>query len=224
MPDFVFNEMRDSGNLLLNRLSTELAGMTGGKVRINSDLQIGNVGPQLATYCKQYHPFLTVIGAPPAIPDSRYSSDDAIEAVKRLPYPLLIVPKNAFFYGAPKLVVACDDVDIHSGLRTASPFLKELRETLGTRVEIVHVVQNGESVTTVLEDYVDLKKRLKDLGPGLNVVRQGGVVVGINDYLRRHPVDWMLVLPKKHSLLEFHKSRAREIGQHSSVPLLWLHE
>lgn len=224
MPDFLFKELQDSAYLLLNKLRTELSNRTGGKVRIGVDLETGRIGHEMKAYCKQYDPFLVVMGAAESAPDLRYGSDDAIDALKQLPYPVLVVPPNAIFYGAPKVAVACDDEDIDDRLQMLLPFLKELRTSLGTRFQVVHVVTDGESFSEVLEKYDVLKKELEEVGPSLNVVRRSSIGEGVNDYLQHNRADWLLVLPKKHTLLEFHKSRAREIALDCPVPVLWLHE
>jgi hypothetical protein len=61
-------------------------------------------------------------------------------------------------------------------------------------------------------------------GDQLHVVREDGVEQGVQYFLEKHPVDWLLVLPKKHAVLEFHKSRAREIVAKSPVPVMSVHE
>lgn len=224
MPDFLFKELRDSAYLLLNNLCTELSTRTGGKLRMSIDLETGDIEHQLKDYCRLHQPFLVVTGAPGPVPDPGNGSDDAIEAMKHLPYPILVVPKDAVFYGAPKVAVACDGEDIDARLQSLVPFLKELRTSLGTRFEVIHVFPDGESFQEVLEKYDILKAELEEIGPALNVVRRNSIGEGIHDYLQHHRTDWLLVLPKKHALLEFHKSRAREIALDCPVPVLWLHE
>lgn len=224
MPDFVFKELQESAYLLLNRLRTEISGRTCGKVRINIDMETGTMRHQMKEYCQRHEPFLVVMGAADSGADMRHDSDDAIDAMKQLPYPVLVVPKNAVFYGAPKVAVACDDEDIEVRLQKLLPFLKEMRASLGTRFQIVHVVTEGESFGVVLEKYDVLTRELQEVGPAMNIVRQDTIGEGIKDYLQHHRADWLLVLPKKHPLLEFHKSRAREIALDCPVPVLWLHE
>jgi nucleotide-binding universal stress UspA family protein len=224
MPNYPLKELHDSAYLLLNKLRTEVSNRTGGKVRISIDLETGKMEHVMKSYCIQYQPFLVVMGAAESGPDLRYGSDDAIDAMKRLPYPLLVVPKNAAFYGAPKVAIACDDKDIEARLELLLPFLKELGESLGTRFQVIHVVTDGESFGEVLQKYDILQGKLGDAGPAMNVVRRKSIEEGINDYLQHHRADWLLVLPKKHNLFTFHKSRAREIALNCPVPVLWLHE
>lgn len=224
MPDHLFKELQNSGYQLLNSLRTELSKRTGGKVRVEIDLELGQVGDRMKAYCTRHEPFLVIMGAAESAPNVRDGLDDVIDAMRHLPYPLLVVPKNAVFYGTPKLAVACDDEDIDARLQSLLPFLKELRLSLGTRFEVIHVVSDGASFKEVLQKYDVLKKQLEEVGPALNVVRRNNIGEGINDYLEHHKADWLLILPKKHSLLEFHKSHAREIAGNCPIPVLWLHE
>jgi nucleotide-binding universal stress UspA family protein len=224
IPDFLFGEMRDKGFTLLNNLRNELSGLTGGKVRVTIDMEIGQVDQRLKTYCSKHRPFLVVMGAPESSHGQDYGAVHAVEAMKHLPHPLLVVPHDASFHGAPKVLIACDREDIFSGLSPIIPFLKELHELLGTRFQIVHIVADGESFEETRREYDGWKKELEALQPGLQLVRQSKVEEGINDYLENHAADWLLVLPKKHSLLEFHKSRAKDIVLHCHVPVLSLHE
>lgn len=210
MPGSLFGEMRDNGYTLLNSLRDELFRLTGGKVRVTTDLEIGQIDQRLKAYCSKHRPFLVVMGAS--------------EALKRLPYPLLVIPAKASFHGAPKVLIACDREDIFTGLSPILPFLKELHELLGTRFEIVHIVADGESFEEIQREYEGWKKELGAFQPGLQLIRQSNVEEGINDYLENHTADWLLVLPKQHSLLEFHKSRAKDILLHCSLPVLSLHE
>jgi nucleotide-binding universal stress UspA family protein len=224
MPDFLFKELQESGYLLLNRLRTELVKRTGGKVRMEIDLEVGNIKQVMKVYCGRYDPFLVVMGAAGSAPEMRNGSNDAIDALKQLRYPLLVVPKDSVFYGAPKVAVACDDKDIDARLQSLLPFLKELRISLGTKFQVVHVVTDGDSFNGVLQKYEILHKELEEVGPSLNVVRRNSIGEGIDDYLQHNKADWLLVLPKKHALLEFHKSRAAEIVLGCAVPVLWVHE
>ena len=224
MPGFVFGEMRDNGYNLLNSLRDELSRLTGGKVQLTIDMEIGQIDQRLKAYCSKHKPFLVVMGASESVPGKDFGAVHALEAMKRLPYPLLVIPAKASFHGAPKVLIACDREDIFTGLSPILPFLKELHELLGTRFQIVHIVADGESFEDTRREYEAWKKELEAFQPGLQLIRQSDVEEGINDYLENHAADWLLVLPKKHSPLEFHKSRAKDIVLHCSLTVLSVHE
>lgn len=222
-PDFLINEMQDSGRELLERLETELVKRTGGKVRLRTELKVGRIDETIVRCCELYKPFLVIMGVT-SVPGQGILPDHAIEAMKVLSFPLLIVPEDATFHGAASVLIACDQEDIYSGLSLVLPLLKELRELLGTRFDVLHVVANGESEQIALSKYEEWKKELEAFGPGIHLVRQAHAEDGINDYFEDHAADWLMVLPKKHALIELHKSRARQIVLHCPVPVLSVHE
>lgn len=224
IPGFVFGEMRDKGYTLLNNLRDELSRQTGGKVSVTFDMEIGHIDQRLKAYCSKHAPFLVVMGASASGPDKDFAAVHGLETVQRLPYPLLVIPPNVSFHSTPKVVIACDREDIFSGLSSVIPFLNLLHEQLGTRFEIVHIVADGESFGETQREYEVWKKELAAFQSRLRLVRRSNVEEGINDYLEHHVVDWLLVLPKRHSVLEFHKSRAKDIVLHCPLPVLSVHE
>ncbi|WP_431209570.1 universal stress protein [Puia sp. P3] len=166
MPGFLFNEMRDSGFRLLDTLRNDLSGRSGGKVRVTTDMEIGDIDQRLKAYCSKHRPFLIVMGTSESAPERDFGAIHALEAMKRLSYPLLIIPPGASFHGAPKVVIACDREDIFTGLTPIIPFLKELHELLGTRFEIVHVLAEGEGLEETQLEYQGGKKNWKLFNPG----------------------------------------------------------
>lgn len=210
LPDSVFETMRDSGYELLNNLQTELTKRTAGKVRVTTNLEIGATEARIESYCKEEKPFLVVMGA---------------SAHTNLPYPVLVIPVDAKFHSISKIVVACDKEDIDSGMPDNMAFLKELSGLLKARLEVVHVLTNGEeSAAEAIEEYNVWKKDVEAFNPEIHFVRRPKVEDGINDYLAGHEADWLMVFPKRHSVLEFHLSQTKMIVRACAVPIISLHE
>jgi nucleotide-binding universal stress UspA family protein len=224
MPELVFGELRDSGYELLQDLSLQLARRTGGKIRIGMTLEIGEVENKLKEVCGRLQPFLVVMGMGEKDSNAGVDAGQTLQAMHQLPYPVLAVPADAFFQGVRRIAIACDQEDIFSGVLPVLPFLRELSRLLGAKLEVVHVVVNGQSIGRVAQEYETLKKLLAAFGEQLHMVRKDAVEDGVQDYLEKHPVDWLFVLPKKHSFLEFHRSRARKIVLISPVPVMSVHE
>lgn len=223
VPNFIFEEMRDSGYTLLSDLSADLVKRTVNKVPITTTLETGDVAEQLQAFCRNLKPFLVIMGAGESLPEEPGNSN-TLRAMHKLPYPLLIVPPNAQFHGVRQMAIACDEEDIYSGVTTALPFLKDLNSTLGAKFDVVHILVNGRSAGNAMQEYDGWKSQLEAFGRQLHIVRQNAIHQGIQYFLEKHAVDWLLVLPKKHALLEFHKSKAREIAMVSPVPVMSLHE
>jgi len=225
LPESVFDTMRDSGYELLTDFQTKLTKRTGGKVGIATDLEIGGTEAKIESYCKQIKPFMVIMGASGDTLANVINGSTTVRAIRHLPYPVLVIPGDAKFEAIKKIVVACDKEDIDSGMPDNMTFLKELSELLKARLVVVHVLTDSEeSSAEAIEEYNVWKKGVAAFHPEMHFVRRPRVEDGINDYLASHEADWLMVFPKSHSVLEFHKSRTRQIVQSCTVPVMSLHE
>jgi nucleotide-binding universal stress UspA family protein len=210
LPYYVWREMRDGSYTRLKDLRDKLAGRTGGKVSVATTLETGDVASKLQDFCRLRQPWLVIMGK---------------GAMYHLPYPVLSIPENEGFLGIRKIAVACDLEDIFSGIAEVLPFLNDLHELLGAHLELIHVIPDGEQNTEgVRLEFIAWKKQVADLEPELHFVRQSRIEEGIGQFLQDHGADWLLVLPKKYAVLQFHKSRAKQIELHCAVPVMSLHE
>jgi hypothetical protein len=57
-------------------------------------------------------------------------------------------------------------------------------------------------------------------------IEAGEITDGINWFVDRSKLDWLVVIPKKHNLLEkmFRRSQTRELVFHTHIPILCIHE
>jgi len=225
LPESVFDTLRDSGYELLRDLQGELTKRTSGKVGISTDLEIGGAESKIESYCKLVKPFLVVMGASGDTLENVINGSTTVRAIRHLPYPVLVIPAKAEFRAIHKIVVACDKEDIDSGIPDNMAFLKELTGLLKAQLIVVHVLTTGEeSAAEAIEEYNVWKNEVNAFNPEINFVRRAQVNEGINEYLASHAADWLMVFPKSHSVLEFHKSRTKQIVQSCAVPVMSLHE
>lgn len=225
LPESVYEEMRDSGLDLLKELSDDLIKHTGGIVKIFTDLEFGGIGPRLEAFCTFRNPYLVVMGASGDGLQNILEGSHAVQAMRHLRYPVLAIPPGTQWHPVRKIVVACDKEDIDSGMPDALPFLDEISRLLNARLEVVHVITAGEgSIVEAIAEYNVWKKGALGLAPELHFVRRSNVENGVADYLENHKADWLMVFPKSHSILEFHKSRAKQIVLNCAIPVMSVHE
>lgn len=225
MPESVYDELRDSGLELLDDLKTELSKRTSGRITITTDLETGVPEARIASYCKAQKPFLVVMGASGHQLENVINGSTTVRAIRHFPYPVLVIPENAAFKAVKKIVLACDREDIDSGMAGNMAFFRELSELMKAELIVMHVLTDGEeSAAEAMEEYNVWKKDVAAFRPEMHFVRDPRVEEGINDYLASHEADWLMVFPKSHSMLEFHRSRAKQIVQTCAVPVMSLHE
>ena len=224
MPEQAFEDLQGSGREMLDRLSHELSRRSRGKLHIHSDMEIGTVESQIEKYCKEKEPLLVVMGATGGGLENALTGSSSVRAVRHLPYPVLVVPEGVRFQSMRFVVVACDPEDLSAGLPVATPVLQLLGNMPDIRLEVVHVLREEESASEFTLAYNHWKSELRGLQPALRFVRAENVTEGMNEFLDGCAADLLVVFPKKHSVLEFHRSRAKRLVMHCAVPVMSIHE
>jgi nucleotide-binding universal stress UspA family protein len=225
MPAMAYENLRNGGLELLQGLTQELTTRTFGKVKIQSDIETNGIERRIKEYCDSTRPFLVVAGSSGNSLENMLAGNHTTGLIRHLNYPLLVIPGNASFKTVRKILVAFDREDIFGAMPATLPFLKELSELMGSQLEIIHVLTTDEeSAAEAALEYNGWKDQVGFLSPEIHFIRKPHVGEGITAYLNNHQADWLMVFPKDHSWLEFHRSGAKEIVQHSSVPVISVHE
>ncbi|HTI94832.1 MAG TPA: universal stress protein [Puia sp.] len=224
MTDYVFDEMQRNGELSLASLSEEIVKRTRLQVKVTSLMEIGSVEPVLEEYCNRLKPFLVVMGATGNTLETTIAGSTTVKAMRRLPYPLLIVPEQAAFHAIKKVVLACELEDIGAGLPVSRSFLSELYQLFGSRFDVITVTgEVQESEAEAVSAFDSWKESIKDILPDVHILRMESIEEGINNYLNRIHADWLMIFPKKHRFFEFHSSRSKKIIKDCPVPVMTLH-
>jgi nucleotide-binding universal stress UspA family protein len=224
MPQQAFESLEASGQEMLDNLSNELYRRTRGKVPIQTDLETGTVEGQIEKYCKEKEPLLVVMGATGSGLENMMTGSNSLRAVRNLHYPVLVVPENVRFHSLRNVVVACDSEDLSNGLPMSAPLLQVLENMPNIRLEVVHFLRDNESESEFSLDYNQWKGVLKGLQPTLRFIRTTSIKEGMNELLAEGTADLIVVFPKKHKVLEFHRSRAGWLIMHCGVPVMSVHE
>jgi len=222
--DYVFNEMQEAGAESLKQLWEELIKRTDAKVNIFTHLEVGSVEYKIEEFCQQKKPFVVVMGASGSSLERALTGSNLAAAIHHLPYPLLVVPEKAVFRQIRKVVLACDLSDMAAGIPVKPSFLGELKEIFNTTFEVVNINSRGQQANTnSIMEVEAWKECVRGIFPEVHFVQTDKVEDGISKYLEEHPVDLLIVFPKKHNFFEFHKSHAKKIARTSTVPIMSIH-
>ncbi len=225
MPEFALEELRDTKLSLLENLAADLLKRTDLKVKISLDMAIGGLEKKIESFCRNRKTFMVVMGASSHSLQNTLQGSITIKALRHLPYPLLVIPENVVFQQVKNIVVACDREDIDFGVPTFLSTLREIAQLLDARLELVHVLTSGKEVATeTLEEYNIWKQTAKTMAPELHFIHESRVEEGVIDYLKNHEADWLMVFPKRHSLLAFHQSHSRQIVMSCPLPVMSIQE
>src|SRR6185312_1717858 len=186
-------------------------------------METGAVSYRLGKYCEAIKPFMVVMGAVASAFDRFLAGSPTLEALRHLPYPLLVIPANVEFEKPERILLACDFEDIENGMAGAVTFLRDLKDLFGPDFQVINVTTAAEEGQGEAKyAFSAWRSRLRDIHPELNFLHTRTVVDGVEEYLDEHPADWLIVFPKKHAFL--HRSQTRKLVLHSHVPVMSIHE
>lgn len=141
--------------------------------------------------------------------------------------PVLVVPEEA---GAPqkgKPILFLTDYAPTENMHVFDPLI-EIANAMGSEVILLHVKHNGEHYEMFqlveksrLETYLCEKTQCRQ-----EVEFNGDVVAGVNEYIRQHDVQMMVMVHHDHSMLEnvFKRNHTHEMAFHTELPLLVLNK
>jgi nucleotide-binding universal stress UspA family protein len=222
--DFVVEQMQADASEEIKTLWDELIKRANGKVNIFIHVEVGTVEYRIEELCARKAPFVVIMGNGGNFLERVIAGSKVSNAIRNLPYPLIVIPANVFFHSIKKIVLACDLDDIANGI--SIDFLKDLGKIFSPSIDVINICtpsQDGQSEADASFEFHSWKDKLHEIYPEIHFVRMAKVEEGISEYLSEHPADLLLVFPKKHSLLEFHRSHAKRIAFHSSVPVASVH-
>lgn len=225
MPDGTLEGLRESAVTQLKELAAELNKRTANRVQVEMDIELGSVEYKVRKYCEEAQPFLVVMGSAGSPLNRLIAGSATLQALRRLAYPILVIPEGVEFEQPERILLACDLKDIHSGMIGATGFLRELKDLFAARFDVVNITTpaeegQGETVFT----YEARRAQMKEIYPELHFVHTDTVDKGIGEYLKAHPAGWLIVFPKKHAFYELHSSQAKKIVLHSTIPVMSIHE
>jgi len=218
---FLYEQLEKDGETVLKRLYDELRSRTNDQVTITTQQEIGGVGYVIAQRCKHLAPFAVIMGAPQGSFWGAIAGGPAIDAARHLPYPVLVIPANATFHRISRIALAADSEEIETALPVNVTFLKELQDLFAAKFEVINVSVGGDKRR---EEEIfassHWKQALQEIYPELHHFQAPQLSEGIGEYLSQSGSDWLMVFPRKHRWLEFHKSKSARLLTNARVPVL----
>ncbi len=210
----------------MNRLISKLTTLTGGNIFIDAEFRDGDVLTEIITCCDQIKPYAVVLGSESAGGFERLlQGGTTLNALKRIQWPLLVIPPQARFKDIRKIGFACDLREVVESVRIAE--IKEMAEIFKADLYVIHVSKDvierfGEETT---EESVLLKEMLKDIHYKFHFIYGSDVEMEIIAYAERKNLDLLIIVPKSHEELNelFQRRHSKRFILHSPIPVLSMH-
>ncbi|WP_300662845.1 universal stress protein [Fluviicola sp.] len=199
----------------------------------NSDLKIsyttigGNPVDVISSYAKKQYVDLIVIGAQgTGYLQEKILGSTASTLIRKTTIPIMIIDKQVRFRVPKKIVLAVDFTETDDSL-VLKP-LKELASTFKSHICILNVFTEAQIIPTFGEiaESFRIEKSLKQTYHTFFEVEHPDIVNGINDFVKKHDIDLVTMISRKHSLIGrlFREPLTKAMSFHNLTPLLILHE
>lgn len=218
---YIFDELNKSGKALLESVSNDLKARTHSQVGVTTLLEVGSVEFRIKETCDRIQPFAVVMGAPEGSFTRAISGSPVLDATRRLPYPVLVIPGEAAFRRIRTIVLAADARNIAGELPVTLAFLKNIQQLFDSRFDVVHIDSGNDRKDGMQAlGLYHWQKALDEVNPELHFLKSPSVLEGVQEYLYANHGDWLMLFPESHGLLSFHRSRSKPLILHCTVPVM----
>ncbi len=217
-------DMMENAQRAIINVKEELVVRTGNTINIDTDVRMGMFFRELKEVCEKYHPYTVVMGSQGTTATDRFLfGGHTVYAMQHLEWPLITVPIDAGFSSVKKIGLACDFEKVVE--TTPIDEIKKLVEDFNA---VLHVLNTGRQKVYDPEIVFQsglLEEMLGDLKPNYHFITHENIDEGVIDFAEKNQIDLLVVLPKRHNLLEklVHKSHTKQLVLHSHVPVMALH-
>ena len=149
----------------------------------------------------------------------------ATELARKTNIPVIIIPENAK-YSTPKILVYASDIVFGTNVHAIDQ-IKAITRSFNSKLYVVSVIKDGDEFKfEVVNGLQKLKKELEVLDTEFKFPVDTDISHGLDDFIKTHNVDMLLMMPHKHEWAErlFKKSETKDMIFHTEIPLLILPE
>ncbi len=204
-------------------LKESITWQTSNKLSIETKVIAGSFFQELKDICEEIIPYAVVMGSQGTSAAERFAfGGHTIHAMKHLMWPLITVPLSSHFSSIKIIGWACD---FKEAVDTA--VINEISKLVGDFKSKLCILNTGRQDvfdSDVIFQSELLQEKLKEFEPVFEFVSSNDTDQGILDFVEQHQIDLLVVLPKRHSLLDIiiHKSHTKQFVLHCQVPVMAL--
>lgn len=222
-------EVKRTAEERLEEMKKNLINVTSGQLTVYTEARLGDTIDELEELCKSVDPFAIIMGSHGTSGLERMiMGSTTLTAIRHLKHPVIVVPPGTTYHGIKRIGLACDFKEVVES--TPVEYIKSIVREFGADLYVLNVQHeeddNKKRTDGTIMDTTYLDAMLEDIKPVYFFLDRENVVEGINEFAEKNNLDLVMVIPKKHRLIDnlFHKSRSRELVTHAHVPIVTIHE
>lgn len=221
-------ELKRTSEDRLAELKNNLLRVTSGQLAVFTESRMGDTIDELEEVCKAAQPFAVIMGSHGTTGLERMvMGSTTLTAIRHLKFPVIVVPPGTSYHGITRIGLACDFKDVIE--TTPVDYIRSIVQEFGAELYVLNVHYDEDkskykNETTMDSAYLD--SMLDNIKPHYYFLNREDVVEGINEFAEKNNLDLVMVIPKKHRLIDslFHKSKSRELMTHSHIPIVSIHD
>ena len=220
-------ELRKNTEAKMQELKNAIMQTTSGKIKIYTDVRMGDVSDEIKDVCKHIKPFAVIMGTRGASGIERILfGSTTLTAIRHLTWPVIVVPpEKEYGTGIKKIGFACDFEKVIE--TTPIQFIKNMVKEFGAELHVLNVdYESKHFKPETPEESLMLHTLLEDLNPNYHFINHADIEDGINEFVDENNIDLLITIPKKHKLLDslFKQSSTKQLVTQSHVPVMCVHE
>lgn len=219
-------EMQKAADHELDLLKENTQGKLRRAITINTRAEMNLLQLGLSDLCEELKPDMVVMGLSGKNALTRLIvGSNTIKTVNDLRYPVLVVPPQAEFIPVRKIGFACDCKEVEK--TTPVSMLKKIVTDFHAELHVLNVDHNqNDKDSRKLQESFLINELLREVKAEFHSLEAAEVTDGINWFVDKSKLDWLVVIPKKHKLIEkiFRRSQTKELLYHTHIPILCIHE
>lgn len=224
-PIFNVSELQAAADNELEMLHTSVQEQLRSRVIFHKKTEMVPFLEGLTVLCDEIKPDLVIMGlsGKDALAKLIVGSN-TIKVIHDLKYPVLVIPPKGSFSPVVKMGFACDYKNIED--TTPVGLIKKLVKDFDADLYILNVDYNDEHINEEVMDGSIIAKRLfEDIKPVYDSIESESITEGLNKYADEKGLDWIVVIPKKHTAVQklFHRSHSKDLLYHTHLPVLCVH-
>ena len=209
----------------LAEIKDQLTKKTGSTLHINGEVRMGTFYHELKDVCEDIQPYAVIMGSQGTSAAQHFLfGSNSVYAVKHLPYSIIAVPAHVQFSSIKKIGLACDFDNVSESIELDE--IKSLVNDFNATLFVLNTGKKNEFSPELIFESQLLHRMLKPLHPSYYFITSNDNDQGIADFADQHQLDLLIIVPKKHDILEkiFHASHTKQLVLHSQVPVMALHQ
>ena len=151
---------------------------------------------------------------------------NTLKVVRKISFPVLIIPPGAKYSRITKAVFASDFINVEQTTPITS--LRQILELFRPELHVIHIDESG---VTSQGDQFKLEKEkmdqlLVDLNPQYSFLEKNDFVKGISNYVKEQKANLIITVPRWHHFVGdlFKSTHTEKLVYHTDVPILAVHE